>query len=93
MYRDIHQKFADTYRKNKDDVRAIVTGLYPGFAYRRGSLLPAGEIPVFAFHTIVPDLFEEQLAYLSANNYRTLDAEEFHQIIVGNRQPVERRDA
>ena len=35
-------------------------------------------IPVFVFHTIEPEIFENQLQYLKENKYNTLSLEEFY---------------
>ena len=72
MLHKIRRQLADSYRKNKDDVAAILLGRYPRFVYRRLSKLPLGEIPVFAFHTVESRRFEAQLEYLAENGYKTL---------------------
>jgi len=74
-------KIENIYRKNKDDFRALFGRHYPQFVYRPLPFLPAGEIPVFAFHTVEADYLERQLRYLKDNGYQTLNATELLQTI------------
>lgn len=60
---------------------------YPGFVYRGSAELRPGEVPVFVFHTIVPDDLEAQLRYLADNGYRTLTLDEFLDTQAGRRKP------
>lgn len=46
---------------------------YPAFVTRNVDRLPAGELPVFTFHSIEPEPFEAQLQHLQRNGYRTID--------------------
>ncbi len=46
---------------------------YPAFVTRDTDGLPAGEVPVFTFHSIEPEPFEAQLRHLQRNGYRTID--------------------
>ncbi|MFQ5628066.1 MAG: polysaccharide deacetylase family protein [bacterium] len=58
------------------ELKTIFTG-YPKFVF---SLSPANienELPVFVFHTIAPETFEAQLAFLKENGYRTLSVNAF----------------
>jgi peptidoglycan/xylan/chitin deacetylase (PgdA/CDA1 family) len=50
-------------------------GGYPDFVVRDIESLPAGDVPVFTFHTIEPEPFEAQLGHLQRNGYRTIDAD------------------
>jgi hypothetical protein len=50
-------------------------GGYPDFVARDIDSLPAGDVPVFTFHTIEPEPFEAQLRHLQRNGYRTIDAD------------------
>ena len=79
-------KIENIYRKNKDDFRALFGRYYPQFVYKPLPFLPAGEIAVFAFHTVDPDYLERQLQYLKENGYQTLNATELLQTINGTRQ-------
>ena len=83
--RAIKRKIFDSYRKNKDDFRALLLGIYPKFVYRRVDKIQAGEIPIFTFHSVEPKYFEYQLRYLAENNYRTLKADELYNIIIGKK--------
>jgi peptidoglycan/xylan/chitin deacetylase (PgdA/CDA1 family) len=75
------------YWKNRDDLRALVLRQYPSFVYRSSREIEQGEIPVFAFHSVLPDRFESQMAYLAVNGYRTLDADGLLDILRGRRPP------
>ena len=75
----------DSYRKNWDDIRALGLRLYPDFVYRRVDGVREGQIPVFAFHSARLTTFESQLKYLVQNGYRTLRADELHEVITGKR--------
>jgi hypothetical protein len=86
MYRGIKRSIQNSYRKNKDDIRAITLGIYPRYVYRRVEELPEGDIPIFVFHSVEEEYFEEQIKYLSENGYKTLRADELHEIIIGNRK-------
>jgi peptidoglycan/xylan/chitin deacetylase (PgdA/CDA1 family) len=63
---------------------------YPSFVTRQCQDLPAGEIPVFVFHTVVPAELEAQLTYLHINGYKTLSLDEFLDTINGRRTPLPR---
>lgn len=90
MYTPVVHTIRDHYVRFKDDVRALLLGIYPAFVYRDVPRIPIGEIPVFNFHYMEPERFERQLRYLSENGYRTISAEEFHSVVTGRTQPTER---
>lgn len=75
------------YWKNRDDLRALCLGQYPSFFYRSSRDIEVGEIPVFAFHSVLPDRFESQMAYLAGNGYQTLDADGLLDILRGRKPP------
>lgn len=60
---------------------------YPPFVMRNLSGLTPGEIPVFVFHTMEPDRFDEQLAVLKDGGFRTIGAEEYLAILQGRVTP------
>ncbi len=80
----------ETYRKNKDDIKALILGRYPEFIYKKINILETNQIPVFAFHSVKAERFEEQLKYLAENNYRTLGSEEFYETLTGKRRYKEK---
>ena len=84
----IRLALSDMYRKNRDDLRALFLWEYPSFFYRGSRGIERGEIPVFVFHSVLPDRFESQIGYLAANGYRTLDADGLLDIIIG-RKPAQ----
>jgi hypothetical protein len=63
---------------------------YPQFVLGRCKELEPGEIPVFVFHTIVPEELETQLRYLQDNGYTTLSLDEFLATVAGTRKPSPR---
>jgi peptidoglycan/xylan/chitin deacetylase (PgdA/CDA1 family) len=71
----IRLALSELYRKNRDDLRALFLGEYPPFFYRSSRGIGPEEIPVFAFHSVLPDRFDSQMAFLVDNGYRTLDAD------------------
>ncbi len=80
----------EVYRKNKDDIKGILQRSYPDFVFRKKSSLEVGEIPVFVFHSIAADKFEEQLRYLAENGYKTINADHLHGILTGSIRPEEK---
>lgn len=82
----IESKLNAIWRKNKDDLGALVLKTYPQFVYRRMAQLPHDEIPVFVFHSADLRLLSEQLAFLSANGYCCLTADFFLDAITGKRK-------
>ena len=54
---------------------------YPDYVYSRNPKIIENEIPVFLFHTINPEIFENQLQYLVTNGYTTLSINAFVSII------------
>ena len=84
------RKIEDIYRKNKDDFRALLFRTYPDFVYKAVKEIPKNEIPVFTFHSVDQEYFETQMRYLADNHYRTVDADEYHDILLGKVQPEQK---
>ncbi len=59
-------------RKVRGDVHGLCLGRYPSFVFRGDPGTVAGHVPVFAFHSVVPEAFEAQLRYLKENGYETV---------------------
>lgn len=57
---------------------------YPKFVTSFRTIELQKEIPVFVFHTIEPNPFENQLKFLKENNYNTLSADELFNHITCN---------
>lgn len=70
----------------KYELTSIFRG-YPNFVLRPGGTLEQDEIPVFTFHTIDPQIFENQLKYLKDNGYTTLSMDQCTDALAG-RGPV-----
>ena len=85
--RKLKRKLQTIYRKNKDDLRALILGIYPQFVYKNIHKLEETDIPIFVFHSVTPEYFEHQMQYLSENNYRTLKSDELYDTITGNIRP------
>ena len=80
------REIQNIYRKNKDDFRALLFRTYPDFVYKTVKEMPKDEIPVFTFHSVEHEYFEAQMRYLADNHYRTIDSDEYHDILLGNVQ-------
>ena len=78
------RKLQTIYRKNKEDIRALIFEIYPQFVYKNIHRLPENDIPIFVFHSVRPDYFEHQMRYLAENNYTTLTSDELFNIVKGN---------
>lgn len=63
--------------------RDLLLGRYPDFV--TGGALPRGQVPVFVFHQLDPEVFGRQLRYLADNGFVTLSLDEFFQFLVGGR--------
>lgn len=68
--------------------RDLVLRRYPPFV--TGGALPAGQIPVFCFHSLEPVSFERKLRHLAENDYVTLSADEYYAILTGQHTAPER---
>lgn len=53
---------------------------YPGFVYGETR---SGAVPVFCFHGVEPTSLQSMLEFLKSNQYVTLDADEYHQVLTG----------
>jgi len=58
---------------------------YPEFVYSAINNFDLNGIPVFVYHTIDPESFEEQLKYIKRNNYQTLSIEKFYDIMLSGK--------
>ena len=65
-------------------LRELVTLSYPGFVYGESRL---GATPAFCFHGVELEPFRAMLAFLDANGYRTLDADEYQEVVTGRKSP------
>lgn len=83
MNSNLSRRISDIYRKNKDEGVALLFFFLPYFVYRNSDCLPANNIPVFNFHSVKPCELEDQFRYLSENNYKTLNASSFLNVING----------
>ena len=74
---------ANRWRKNGPELAGVLTRGLPSFvlASRPGPL--RGGVPVFCYHLVEPGTFEQDLAFIAANGYRTWDAERLAAYIEG----------
>lgn len=56
-------------------------GCYPDFVKLNSPPPLSNEIPVFMFHTVKPEIFEDQLKLLAVNGYQTITCDEFCEMI------------
>jgi peptidoglycan/xylan/chitin deacetylase (PgdA/CDA1 family) len=68
--------------------RDLLLRRYPPFV--TGGDLPRGHVPVFVFHGLQPDSFAQKLAYLADNDYASLSAGEYFQVLLGARPAPQR---
>lgn len=80
----IRSALSEMYEKNREDLRALLRREYPPFFYRDAGRIGPNEIPVFAFHSVEPERFEAQMAFLAGNGYRAVDADGLADILLGN---------
>lgn len=83
-------KFAESLRKNKDEIKGIIKHAYPDFVFKEINELEKGDIPVFHFHDLNAEKFEEQLKYLYENHYKTIDASTLMHILIGDIKPIDK---
>jgi len=67
----------------KLQILEIFTGCHPHFVWENTQNELTRHIPVFLFHTVRPDEFEEKLKFLSDNGYTTVSADDAGRIISG----------
>jgi peptidoglycan/xylan/chitin deacetylase (PgdA/CDA1 family) len=68
-------------QKHRSFYRSLLFRNAPKFVYNANPGPIENDIPVFTFHTALPDRFEEQCRFLSENGYRTLTADEFYRAL------------
>ncbi|MFZ0454152.1 MAG: hypothetical protein WAM24_10395, partial [Ignavibacteriaceae bacterium] len=85
---NLNRRLSDIIRKNKDEGLSLLFFSLPYFVYRNSDYLPDNNIPVFSFHSVKPELFEDQLKYLAENNYKTLNSESLMEIISGKKKGI-----
>lgn len=78
------------YQKKKHLIDALLLHRAPEFVYKSKPGSIEFEIPVFTFHTAVPDWFEEQCKYLADNGYKTLTTDEFNNRIINEKAAPEK---
>lgn len=74
-----------SFSQYKDEFSSLFL-YYPDFIIKNAVLNVENEIPVFIYHTIEPEVFEEQLKYLSKNRYTTLSIEDYYECITGKKK-------
>lgn len=72
-------------RKNYSDILALIAFDYPRFVFSNNPAPLKDEIPVFTFHSVKPQSFEQKLKFLKENDYHTLNSEEFYHFLSGEK--------
>lgn len=85
-----YKKLKKGYTKNFREYIALKYKLYPQFVFEENPITIKDEIPVFTLHSVNPRKFEEQLFFLSTNEYTTLKADDFYECLIGSR-PINER--
>ncbi len=67
------------------ELRALMSGNYPGFVTGNNLKCLENEIIVFSFHTPDSVFFEKQIKFLAENGYRTIDTEKLHDLLSGQK--------
>jgi len=75
-------------RESWEVPRDILLKRYPPFV--TGGDLPRGDVPVFVFHSLEASSFERKLDHLARNDYATLSAAEYLEVLTGTRPAPER---
>lgn len=75
MLENLRPKLHRSWRKNRNELAALRRRTLPAFT--RGDSLEPGSIPVFVFHDVEPEPFEQQLSFLQKNGYETLGTADF----------------
>ena len=70
--------------KTLPNLTALLLRRYPKFVFYSAPRPLSGEIPVFAFHRVKAERFEEQLRFLARNDYYTATADEFAAALCGD---------
>lgn len=78
-----HSLWAQKARDAFEVPRDLLLGRYPAFV--TGGALPKGDVPVFVFHSVLPESFGRKLRHLAENGYRTLSAGEYYDGLIGAR--------
>jgi hypothetical protein len=86
----VRQRLRWAYRKNVADQLALATGCMPGFVYAARPPTVPPSVPVFHFHSVEPERFGDQLAYLRDNGYTTLTADALADSLTRSAPPRER---
>ena len=79
-------RLAWSMRKNLPDLKALALRRYPDFVLRDVEDIGV-IIPVFVFHSVDPEAFEECCLALVAGGYHTLGADEFLGVVAGRYAP------
>ena len=70
------------FQQLSTEISSIIKG-YPEFVFKNKPESLVNKIPVFVFHSIEPQTFEEQLIFLKENSIKTLSIDDYVDIIRG----------
>jgi Polysaccharide deacetylase len=71
------------YRESRQEADWLRAGCYPDFVTAAAPVVAQDDVPVFVFHSIVPEEFETQLSFLADNGYTTLTCDAFLRHLTG----------
>ncbi len=78
------------YQKNQHLLDSLILRKAPRFVYQSDQDPIDGHIPVFTFHTAIPEWFEKQCQHLAENGYYTLSAEEYFSALTLRHRPAKK---
>ncbi len=78
------------YQKNQHLLDSLILRKAPRFVYQSDQEPIDGHIPVFTFHTAIPEWFEAQCQHVAENGYHALSADEFHAGLSSKRQATKK---
>lgn len=79
------QALKDSWRKNAPEVIGLLDGSMPRFITAGRPREPLEGVPVFCYHLVTAEQLGADLEFLRRNGYRTLDADEFLELLAGSR--------
>ncbi len=83
-------KIKKGYKKNYREIKAFKDRVYPQFIFDENLITIKDDIPVFTLHSVNSEKFENQLRYLNANGYKTINSSELYEYLIGNIPITER---
>jgi peptidoglycan/xylan/chitin deacetylase (PgdA/CDA1 family) len=86
----VRYRVREAWEKNWPEIHAALTGNLPEFVLAARPHRLEGSVPAFCYHVVTWDALEADLAFLSLNDYTTLDADGLLDHLGGCRPAPER---